>query len=260
MRPFLKWVGGKRSILHELEERVPKVYSNYHELFVGGGALFFKLRPKRAYLSDINSRLIQTYRSVRDEVGAVIDMLRILEASHSKANYLKRREEFNVSKSSVAIASLFIYLNKTCFNGLYRENKKGEFNVPIGTIRDKEIYSQEHLNEVSKCLKSAVINHQHFSDSKINANDFYYLDPPYHQTYSHYVSGGFDENEQKCLFSFCKKIDIAGGYFMLSNSNTVFIRDLYKRFNIEVVESSRSVSCNVKQRGKVKEVIIRNYE
>ncbi len=258
-RPFLKWVGGKRSILPELLKRMPEEYDSYHEIFMGGGALFFAVQPKEAYLSDVNFLLVLTFKAVRDDVEALIRQLRVHERLHNKEYYNKARIKLAKEKDATKLAALFIYINKTCFNGLYRVNRAGGFNVPMGDYTNPLIVDEENLKNCSKILKECDIQQHGFEHAKIYKNDFYYIDPPYHETYSGYDGSGFADKEHQKLAEFCRKIDQKGGYFMVSNSDTPFVRELYKGYNIEIVSASRMVSCKANQRGKENELIIRNY-
>src|SRR6187551_1115408 len=258
-KPFLKWVGGKRSILPELIKRLPEQYEGYHEPFLGGGALYFAIQPSEAYLSDINFHLVLTFKAVRDDVEALIKQLKVHARLHNKEYYLKARTKLFKEKDNLKLAALFIYLNKTCFNGLYRVNSKGGFNVPMGDYKNPAIVDEENLKNCSKVLKDTDIQMHGFAQTPIHKGDFYYLDPPYHETYEGYSSGGFGDKEHIELAEFCKKIDQKGGYFMLSNSDTPFVRNLYKGYNIEIVSASRMVSCKAQQRGKENELLIRNY-
>lgn len=259
-RPFLKWVGGKRSILSELTKRMPESYLTYREPFVGGGALFFSIQPQKAYLSDINFHLILTYCAVRDDVENLILALKAHAKNHGKEYYQKMRERLGSEQDTTQIAALIIYLNKTCFNGLYRVNKAGRFNVPIGSYKDPAIYDEENLRNDSQLLKGVELRQHPFCQTPIQREDFYYLDPPYHQVYAQYDSSGFGEAEHKDLAKFCDNINAASAYFMLSNSDTPFIRNLYAKYRIEEIAASRSVSCKVQSRGKETELVIRNYE
>lgn len=257
--PFLKWVGGKRSILPELLKRMPSNYHSYYEPFLGGGALYFAVQPEYAYLSDANFHLIITFKAVRNDIEGLIRSLKIHASRHSKEYYLNARKRLFKEKDPAKIASLFIYLNKTCYNGLYRVNKAGQFNVPIGDYKDPAILDEENLRNVSKLLQSADIYQQDFSQVPIIKNAFYYIDPPYHKTYDQYNDNGFGEKEHTELARFCREIDKKGGYFMVSNSDTSFVRNAYKGYNVEKVSASRFVSCKAHQRGKTDELIIRNY-
>lgn len=258
-RPFVKWVGGKRSILSALLERMPDEYGAYHEPFIGGGALYFAVQPEEAYLSDINLHLVITYQAVRNDVDRLIRLLKGHERNHNKEYYTRKRAQLATEKDPTKLAALFIYINKTCFNGLYRVNKSGGFNVPMGDYKEPPIVDADNLYACSKILKGADISQHSFKHTKIYKDDFYYLDPPYHETYSAYGSDGFGDDEHIALADFCKKIDQKGAYFMLSNSDTPFVRDLYKGYTIETVSASRFVSCKAHQRGKENELLIRNY-
>jgi DNA adenine methylase len=258
-KPFVKWVGGKRSILSLLVERLPVKYSNYYESFVGGGALYFAVQPQKAFISDINSYLINTYSVIKNNISGLIECLKIHEKNHNKNYYLKIRKLFSKEENLIKQASYFIYLNKTCFNGLYRVNKSGNFNVPIGDYKSPLILDEETLRADHFSLQSAEIFNRSFLETPIKKNGFYYFDPPYHKTYSQYDKNGFGDVEHKQLSEFCNEIDSKGGYFMVSNSDTDFIKDLYKKYNIENIMALRSVSCSSEQRGRKNEFIIRNY-
>jgi DNA adenine methylase len=259
VRPFLKWVGGKRSILNELAKRLPTAYTTYYEPLLGGGALFFSLKPPKACLSDINFHLIITFQTVRDDVEKLIEQLKAHVANHNKTYFLKAREHLFTAKDPVEIAAWFIYLNKTCYNGLYRVNKAGKFNVPIGSYKEPAILDEENLRLCAKVLKDAKIIQQSFMQIEPEKNEFYYLDPPYHRAFSGYDGNGFGDEQHKQLAGICQKIDNVGGFFMLSNSDTDFIRSLYKDFKVEKISASRMVSCKGNQRGKEEELLIRNY-
>ena len=258
-RPFVKWVGGKRSILPTLTQRMPEQYKTYYEPFLGGGALFFSVKPKDAYLSDINFHLVVTFNAVKDDVEAVIKHLKSHQEKHNKTYFLNARDLLFTEANSAKLAALFTYLNKTCFNGLYRVNQSGKFNVPIGSYKHPAILDEENLRATADVLKTATISQHGFSHIKLEKNSFYYLDPPYHETYAQYDGSGFGDKEHTSLAGLCSKIDSVGGLFLVSNSDTPFIRSLYKNFIIEQVSASRSVSCKGEQRGKEKELLIRNY-
>lgn len=259
-RPFLKWVGGKRSILAELTARMPPHYDTYNEPFLGGGALFFSTQPERAYLSDVNFHLIITFHAVRDNVDQVIYFLKIHASRHSKEYYLRARTRLFKEREPARIAALFIYLNKTCYNGLYRVNQSGGFNVPMGDYKDPAILDEDNLRNASHVLHAAEIAQHDFMQVKPHKDDFYYLDPPYHETYDGYNGKGFGDNEHKRLAELCHTIHKIGGYFMLSNSDTELVRTLYKSYHIEQISASRSVSCKAHQRVKANELVIRNYQ
>lgn len=259
-RPFLKWVGGKRSILPELTARMPKQYGAYREPFVGGGALFFAVQPTKACLSDINFHLILTYQAVRDDIDRLILNLKLHEKNHNKEYYQRARDRLSNETDNTKVAALVIYLNKTCFNGLYRVNRAGQFNVPMGSYTDPSLFDEEVLRNDSRLLQGVTLAQHPFWQSQVVREDFYYLDPPYHQLYAQYDGRGFGEAEHKKLAEFCGRLADSKAYFMLSNSDTPFVRSLFAKFHIDRVAASRSVSCKAHQRGKENELIIRNYK
>lgn len=259
-KPFLKWVGGKRSILPALLERMPKTYKIYNEPFVGGGALYFAVNPKMAVLSDVNFHLAITYGAVRDDIENLIAYLTYHSEHHKKEYYYKMRKQLSIETDPTRIASLFIYINKTCYNGLYRVNKQGQFNVPMGDYKNPSIVDVENLIATSSVLQNTDIFQQDFTAIHPKKNNFYYLDPPYHETYNGYNSSGFGDKEHIVLADFCYTINKVGGYFMLSNSDTELVRKLYKGYTIEKVSALRSISCKAHQRKKENELIIRNYK
>ena len=257
--PFVQWVGGKKSLLEVLKKNIPPKYDTYYECFVGGGALFFELQPKKSYISDINLPLINTYKTIRDNLEPLIEQLDKHKELHCKEYYYQARDRFNETQDAIQKSSLFIYLNKSCFNALYRVNKKGCFNVPIGTQKKLTIYKKDNLKAISELLKNTDIHHHSFNKIEIRKNCFYYIDPPYYETYSKYDSLGFDSEQHIKLSEFCEEIHKKKGFFLLSNSESPFIENLYSSFNISKVISNRSVSCKSDQRGKYKEVLIKNY-
>jgi len=259
-RPFVKWAGGKRSIVNELLARIPEQFNEYYEPFVGGGALFWNVpHTVRAHISDINFHLITTYHMVRDNVDAVISKLKYHQRHHTKKYYMEARSNLSEIDDLVEIAALFIYLNKTCYNGLYRVNKAGIFNVPIGRYESPKIVDAENLKKCSLSLAHASISHQGFSHIKPRRGDFVYFDPPYHETFSAYDGSGFGIREHEELATFCRRLDQLGVRFMLSNSDTSLIRELYASYNVENIDASRTISCKGTERKKENELIIRNY-
>jgi DNA adenine methylase len=259
-RPFLKWAGGKRSIIGDLLAKIPDEFNNYFEPFVGGGALFWNVpRAGNASLSDINFHLIITYRMIRDKVEDVISRLEYHKKYHDEKYYAAARERLSDTQDQVELASLFIYLNKTCYNGLYRVNRSGIFNVPIGRYNDPKIVDADNLRKCSKFLADVDIFQSEFQHIKPDKGDFVYFDPPYHGTFSAYDGSGFGDKEQEELADFCRKLSQNGVSFMLSNSDTPFIRQLYEGFNMRNVEASRFISCKGGERKNVNELIIRNY-
>ncbi|MEE9312206.1 MAG: DNA adenine methylase [Planctomycetota bacterium] len=258
-KPFVKWVGGKRSIVPQLLERMPAEYKTYREPFVGGGALFFAAKPEQAYISDVNMHLILAYQAVREDMEKLTSLLDGHLRRHNEKYFGRARERLSEESNPTKIAALFIYLNKTCFNGLYRVNKKGKFNVPIGRYDNPSLYDESVLKADRAALQDVEIWQHPFDQMPYEKGDFVYFDPPYHKTYSGYDSSGFQDAEHKKLADFCSQLHKAGVHFMLSNSNTEYVRALYKNFNIDEVAAKRSVSCKAESRGKETEIIVKNY-
>lgn len=269
-KPFLKWAGGKRQLIPEIDKHVPK-FSTYYEPFVGAGAVFFYLHPNRAIINDSNSQLIMTYRVIKDNLDELITTLELHKQRNSEEYYYEIRERDRTPDfmrlSDAQKAARLIYLNKTCYNGLYRVNSQGLFNVPYGRYKNPVIYEPAVLLAINKFLNSAnvTIMDGDYADALINADkkSFVYLDPPYHSpdntNFTGYQAGGFDENEQIRLRDTYKELTNRGVRCLLSNSNTSFIRELYRDFTIETVEVSRVINSNPDGRGKVNEVLIKNY-
>ena len=262
--PFLKWVGGKRSIIEELKKRVPQGYNDYYEAFIGGGALFFELTPKKAYLSDTNLDLILTYKVIQKDVDRLIARLKEHQKKHNSAYYYKIRAWHNLD-DPIEIAARMIYLNKTCFNGLWRVNARGEFNVPMGSYVNPHIVREDNLRLCAKALKSVIIEYKDYSKIEPKAGDFCYFDPPYHPatdtSFTKYSKLDFTEKDQVDLMNLSTELHEKGVHVMISNSNTKFIRDLYKasHFKIGIVNAPRLVNCKSNERSPVEEVLVTNY-
>lgn len=275
--PIVKWAGGKTQLLPELVRRMPEWWRTYHEPFAGGAALFFHLRPRHAYLNDINASLIKTYVAVRDNARGVIHALERRRDAHSERYYYDVRERWNraaafrsgVQKPTVVAATLiaadFIYLNKTCFNGLWRENASGEFNVPMGRYKNPRICVAEDLYDASDVLRSTHLSSVGFYEAtrEVQTNDFVYFDPPYDPmsktaNFTSYA-GKFRELEQRILAVVAAHLVDRGAQVMLSNSDTKFVRSLYSKssgFRIDRVKAKRSINSSTAKRGAVNEVII----
>ncbi len=238
------------------------------EPFVGGGALFFSRRPERALLCDINADLVTTYRAVRNEVERVIPHLKRLSEAHGPEHYYEVREQYNAGRhrSEAERAAMFIYLNKTCFNGLYRVNRRGQFNVPMGRYAKPAIADVPTLRAASAQLQHADVRCASFETllSEARPGDFVYMDPPYEPVsrtanFTSYARDGFSQDDQRRLRDVFRELDRRGAKLMLSNSDVPFIRDLYRGFQLDVVMASRAVSCDASARGPVAEVVVRNY-
>ena len=263
--PVLKWVGGKRQLMGEIEKVLPKTYTTYYEPFIGGGAVLFELQPKKAVINDVNSELINLYNVIKDDVELLIEDLRKHENTSEyfyRIREMDRDRELYEKLSNIEKASRIVYLNKTCFNGLFRVNKSGEYKNP-------NIVDEVTLRAVSKYFNKAdikILNSDFEQSLKgIRRGSFVYLDPPYDPVsssanFTGYDKGGFNRDEQIRLKKLCDKLDKKGVKFLLSNSATDFIKDLYKDYNIKVVKAKRAINSNGNARGEVDEVLVRNYE
>ena len=266
--PIVKWVGGKRQLMFELLKNMPKEYNRYFEPFIGGGALFFELQPDNAYISDMNGELINHYQVVRDNVYELIADLQkhdITKEYFMEIRNIDRTKEYK-SWSSVKKASRFIYLNRTCFNGMYRVNSKGEFNVPFGHYKNPRILDENNLINCSNLLQRTEIKQADFSEilKKVKKGDFVYFDPPYvplseTSNFTSYTKDGFDMDMQFKLRDVCDELDTMGVKFLLSNSDTKLVNELYENYNIKKVFASRQINANADGRGKITEVLVRNY-
>jgi DNA adenine methylase len=269
--PFLKWVGGKRQLMPAIKELIPKNYTNYYEPFIGGGAVLLDLQPKKAVINDFNDELINVYHTIKENPEELISDLKI-HKNESEYFYdlraLDREENFE-NLSNIKKASRVIFLNKTCYNGLYRVNNSGEFNSPFGRYKNPNIVNETTIRAVSKYLNNndiTILNADFEEALKgIKKGSFVYFDPPYHpvsasSNFTGYVQGGFDMYEQVRLRDLCDKLDKGGVKFLLSNSATLFIEDLYKDYKISYVKANRSINSNAKKRGEIDEVLICNYE
>ena len=272
-KPFVKWAGGKRQIIDKLLEYAPKEFNTYFEPFVGGGALLFELSPKNAVINDSNKELMNVYDCIKDE-NKFVKMCRELnhyEANHSEEFYYEiRNKDRDKSKFNKIVdykrAARTVYLNKSCFNGLYRVNSKNEFNVPFNKKNKVNTYDSGNLGIIHSYLNFNNVKtlSLDFEESVKDANkgDFIYFDPPYDSdtsTFNSYTEDGFGKKEQERLAKVYKELSDRGCYVMLSNHNTKLINELYKDFNIHVIEAKRNINSNGSKRGKVEEVIITNY-
>lgn len=270
--PFVKWAGGKRQLLPQIKERMPEKYNNYYEPFVGGGAVMFELLPANALINDINKALINAYRRICDEPEAFLEAVNALDMGmweDGKAYYYFLREHYNdkmmQSEYDVELAALFVFMNKHCFNGLYRVNGKGLFNVPYNQSRGVSV-DEELIRNISKYLQGVTILDGDFEDACENAakGDFVFFDSPYAPlnptSFESYTKEGFDIESHRRLASLYEELTARGCYCMLTNHNTGFINELYgdKGYTIDVVSVKRMINSDAK--GRVgEEVIICNY-
>lgn len=274
IQPPLKWVGGKRQLIPEIEQYFPKKkYSTFYEPFVGGGAVLFHFQPNRAVINDVNSDLINFYKVVKDNVDELILELSKYKNKNTKEDFYKirsldRSPDYK-KLSNIKKAARLHYLNKTCFNGLYRVNNAGEFNTPFGGYKNPNIENKAVLRAVSEYLnkKDIKILNGDYSDAlkRIRKPAFVYFDPPYDplsssSNFTGYTKGGFDRDEQIRLKKTCDALNSKGVRFLLSNSSTPFIKELYKEYDIIPVKARRSINSVSYKRGDVEEVLVKNYD
>lgn len=261
-KPIVKWVGGKRGILSTLKEAMPDDFGAYYEPFAGGLALFFDLAPlsgHKSYISDLNEDLVNLYEVVQKQPRELMARLDDHTKAHSEDYYYEVRGQHNLPLG-LERAARFVFLNKTGYNGLMRYNAKGEFNTPWGHKKDPvQLYNEQDILDASAALKSATLRCRTYSQCRPKAGDFVYLDPPYDDTFTSYNAGGFGVGGQVKLAEWCRALDERGVLFMLSNSDTPLINELYQGFTIERVKAPRAVSCKANGRGAVTEVLVRNY-
>lgn len=270
--PVLKWVGGKRQLLDTLRPLLPEKITTYCEPFVGGGAMLFHLKPEVAIINDVNPELIRVYTVIKEDVEGLISELRKFQNTREEFYAVRswdRDKDYYTSLSDTEKAARIIYLNKTCFNGLYRVNSKGEYNAPFGNYKNPNIVNEDLLRAVSKYFNAAQIkiNSMDYKEVLQNVpdNTFVYLDPPYDpvsetSSFTGYAKGGFSRDDQIRLRECCDELDARGIKFMLSNSATEFILHQYQAYNITIVQAKRAINSVASKRGKVDEVVIRNYE
>ena len=264
--PVVKWVGGKTKLLPELLGRLPERFGRYYEPFAGGAALFFRLAPRRAVLADSNADLIGLYAALTEDVAAVIRRLEQHRAAHDTDHYYATRERWNdpgIAWSAADRAATFIYLNKTCFNGLWRVNRAGDFNVPIGRYTDPPICVPDALRAASAVLAGAELRCGDYREAVADARagDFIYFDPPYDPVtttanFTSYTAGAFCAEDQRTLAETARGLVARGCQVMLSNSDTQFIRTLYRGFRVERVKCARAINSNAAKRGEVDELVI----
>ena len=293
-KPFIKWVGGKGQLIPEISKLYPvelgKTINKYAEIFIGGGAVLFdilsKYRLDEVYISDKNLELINTYKTIRDNVDILIKSLKEMENQYVPMNnedrkvyYYEKRSEYNnlkinIEENNIRKAALFIFLNKTCFNGLYRVNKKGEYNVPMGAYKNPKICDEENLKNVSLALKNVKIIYADYKESKdfIDDKTFVYIDPPYRplnitSSFTSYTENDFSDKEQIELANYIDILNEKGAKVVISNSdpkntneNDNFFDELYKNYNINRVKATRMLNSNASLRGEINELLITNYK
>lgn len=273
-KPFVKWVGGKRQLLKQFRDldlyppiNFNPIKNTYFEPFVGGGAVFLDLLPQNAVLSDLNLELITTYKVIRNDVNSLIKLLKSYK--YNKDFFLDIRSKDTKKMSDLKIAGRFIYLNRTCFNGLYRVNSKGQFNVPFGKYKNPLICDVDNLKKISKALKKVKLYHEDYKHilKRAKKGDFIYFDPPYYPvsktaSFTGYTSKEFLEKEQIELRDTFLELHKKGCFVMLSNSDTPFINKIYSGFKgvkINKVQAGRAINSKSSGRGRISEVLITNY-
>lgn len=271
-QPFLKWAGGKRQLIPILEEYLPSNYERYFEPFVGAGAMLFHLKPKEVYINDMNEELINAYQVIKDNVEELIKLLGNYPNEKDFFYQLRDLDRTNEYKklTHVEKAARIIFLNKTCFNGLYRVNSKGQFNVSFGKYKNPSIVNEETLRKVHHFLNERKV---HFSTGDFSSivlknarmGDFIYFDPPYDpvsttSSFTSYSSNGFGRDKQEQLKEVFRELDKRGCFVMLSNSSTDFMKGLYSDYNVNLVKATRNINSNGNKRGKINEIVVTNYD
>lgn len=271
--PVVKWVGGKRQLLPVIKKNLPKKYNSYCEPFLGGGAVLFNIQPRKAIVNDLNSELMNVYNVIKNNID---ELILDLKKHKNESDYFYKMRELDRDKkkynqlSDVKKASRILYLNKTCFNGLFRVNNAGEFNTPFGKYKNPNIVNENTLRAVNSYFNEVEIifhseDYQKVLDS-LKKNSFVYLDPPYDpvsdtSSFTGYNKGGFNQDEQIRLKECCDSLDDNGIKFLLSNSATEFIKELYKNYkNTQIVKAKRSINSVSTKRGHVDEILVKNYD
>lgn len=272
VEPVVKWAGGKRQLLSQLKKYIPKNISSYYEPFLGGGAVLFDIQPKKAVVNDINEELINLYTVIKDNCEELIEDLKKHENNpdyYYNIRRLDRKSDVYAKLSKIQRASRIHYLNKTCYNGLFRVNMAGQFNSPFGKYKRPNITNEITIRAVSKYLNEANIElsccDYEETLKSIRKGAFVYFDPPYdpvsnNSNFTGYAKNGFNRDEQWRLKNVCDKLNSKGIKFLLSNSSTDFILDLYKDYDIKIIQAKRFINSNGNKRGEIDEVLVRNYE
>lgn len=266
-RPFLKWAGGKSRLIQQYQVYFPKNYQTYYEPFLGGGAVFFYLQPQKAILTDINAELINAYCCVRDHVEELIDLLKEHQSRHNLSYYYDMRN--SEEKSNLNRAARLIYLNKTCFNGLYRVNSQGKFNVPVGRYKKPNICQEDLLRAAAQALAGVEIRQADFTEVlnfAVGEKDFVFCDPPYlpisnTSNFTAYSQNAFNIQDQEKLRDICAELARRGVKVMICNSDSEVIENLYTEINFKIhkIKAARSINSNTKSRGLINELLITSY-
>lgn len=273
VKPVMKWVGGKRQLLSEILPMIPNEFNKYFEPFVGAGAVLFDMLPDKAVVNDLNTELINVYKVIKEQPDELIELLKEHTNNNSKEYFyqireLDRQAEYN-NLSDIYKASRTIYMNKTGFNGLFRVNKNGKFNVPWGRYKNPKILDADNILAMNKYFNECdieILNVDYKEAlNSVSKGDFVYLDPPYlpissSSAFTAYTSDGFGTKEQEELKKTCDMLNDMGVKFLLSNSYHPFLLELYQDYNIKIVEARRNVNSKGHKRGKIREILVSNYE
>lgn len=274
LAPILKWVGGKRQLLHEIMPLIPKKVSMYVEPFVGGGAVLFEYQPKKAIINDLNEELMNVYKVIKESPNELIELLIIHQEKNSKEYFyeiraLDREENYINNLTNVERAARIIYLNKTCYNGLFRVNSLGQFNTPYGRYKNPNIVNETLIFAMSNYFNNNDIKimNTDYKDTLLNLDDesFVYFDPPYlpisaSSSFTSYTENGFSLEQQIELKEQCDKLNRHGIKFLLSNSDHPIIRDLYRDYHIKIIKAKRAINSKANKRGEISEVLVYNYD
>ncbi len=268
--PVLKWAGGKRALLGQYEPHFPITFRAYHEPFVGGGAIFFHLRPRleqAVHLSDVNAELINLYRALRDQLPAVTKRLEEHRRRHSSDYYYKIRSVHPDKLDAIRRAARLLYLNKTCYNGLYRVNARGYFNVPLGRYTNPTILDRERLQAASAALQGVELRQEGFEQvlERAGEGDLVYFDPPYQPltrtaNFTSYTADSFAESDQARLAEVYRELDRRGVQVLLSNSDTPLVRELYQGFTLHEIQAPRFINSKASLRKAIGELLVSNLE
>lgn len=273
LSPILKWVGGKRQLLHEIIPLIPEEVSIYVEPFVGGGAVVFEYQPKTAIINDLNEELINVYKVIKESPEKLIEILTVHQENNSKDYFyeiraLDRVEDFSEKLSNIERAARTIYLNKTCYNGLYRVNSKGQFNTPFGRYKNPKIVDETVIYAMSSYFNNndiKIMNADYKEALKnLDNKSFVYFDPPYlpisaSSSFTSYTENGFSLEQQVELKKQCDKLHEQGIKFLLSNSDHPFIKELYKDYHVKIIKAKRAINSKANKRGEINEVLVYNY-
>ena len=272
--PFIKWVGGKTQLLKQFEPLFPTHFNHYYEPFVGSAAVFFYLLPEQATLSDFNPNLVYAYQHVQSHTDELLTILHTLRSQYHQMSqqqqeqeYYRVRQRYNqLAPGTVEKTALLIFLNKTGYNGLYRESKRGGYNVPFGRYDNPALFDEANLRGVSRVLRGVTIRHADFSAvaQEAHEGDFVYFDPPYvplnsTSSFTSYTKDEFSLEQQARLARVAQQLSNSGVHVMLSNSNSSIVRELYRNWHIHEVQASRAVNSKAESRGKITELVVTNY-